>query len=67
MKVPNSVCWNITSQCNDNCLFCYRNRDSKEMDFEKQKIIVEKIADSGIRKVTLAGGEPLMVKFPHFK
>lgn len=62
MKMPNSVCWNITSQCNDNCLFCYRDRDSREMDFEKQKIIVEKIADSGIRKVTFAGGEPLMVK-----
>lgn len=61
MKMPNSVCWNITSRCNDNCLFCYRDRDSRDMDFERQKIIVEKIAGSGIRKVTFAGGEPLMV------
>lgn len=62
MKMPNSVCWNITSRCNDHCLFCYRDRDSGEVDFERQKIIVEKIAGSGIRKVTFAGGEPLMAK-----
>lgn len=62
MKMPNSVCWNITSRCNDNCLFCYRDRMSQELDFERQKKIIQKIAESGIRKVTFAGGEPLLVK-----
>lgn len=62
MKMPNSVCWNITSRCNDNCLFCYRDRMSQELDFERQRKIIQKIAESGIRKVTFAGGEPLLVK-----
>lgn len=62
MKMPNSVCWNITSRCNDKCLFCYRDRESKELNFDKQKKIIQKIAESGIRKVTFAGGEPLLVE-----
>lgn len=61
IKIPNSVCWNITNQCNDNCLFCYRDKISKDLDFDNQKIIIDKIALSGIRKLTFAGGEPLLI------
>lgn len=60
--MPNSVCWNITSRCNDNCLFCYRDKNSKELDFDKQKLIIEKVANSGICKISFTGGEPLMVE-----
>lgn len=61
IKIPNSVCWNITNQCNDNCLFCYRDKLSKDLDFNHQKIIIDKIALSKIRKLTFAGGEPLLI------
>jgi len=61
MKTPYSVCWNITSRCNDKCLFCYRERNSSELDFERQKRIIDRIARSGIYKVTYSGGEPLLV------
>lgn len=61
MKMPNSVCWNITKQCNDNCLFCYRDQISENLSFNSRKSIIEKIALSGIRKITFAGGEPLLV------
>lgn len=61
IKIPNSVCWNITNQCNDKCLFCYRDKISKDLDFNYQKIIIDKVALSGIRKITFAGGEPLLI------
>lgn len=58
---PNSVCWNITSKCNDCCAFCYREKNSCELDFDTQKKVIDKIADADIKKLTFAGGEPLLV------
>lgn len=62
MKMPNSTCWNITGKCNDNCLFCYRDKGEEELDFKSRLEVIEKIAASGIRKLTFAGGEPLLVQ-----
>ena len=64
-KIPNSTCWNITSRCNDKCQFCYREQNSKELSFEEQKRVIDKVVESGIRKLTFAGGEPLLI--PHLK
>lgn len=61
-KIPNSVCWNITSKCNDTCKFCYRDKNIQELSFEKQKQVIDQIAKSGIKKLTFAGGEPLLVE-----
>lgn len=61
MKMPNSVCWNITKECNDSCLFCYRDQDSENLSFDNRRIIIKKIALSGIQKLTFAGGEPLLL------
>lgn len=60
--MPNSACWNITKRCNENCLFCYRDQDSEEVDFDDKRRVINKVADSGIYKLTFAGGEPLLVK-----
>lgn len=61
MKMPNSVCWNITSRCNDNCLFCYRDKTSKDLCLDERKAVIDKIVLSGIKKLTFAGGEPLLL------
>ena len=61
-KMPNSVCWNITSRCNEKCKFCYRDRDSREVSFADKKKVIDRIAAAGIRKLTFAGGEPLLVE-----
>lgn len=61
MKMPNSVCWNITRRCNDNCEFCYRDQTSLDLDFENRKKVIDKVALSGIQKLTFAGGEPLLL------
>ena len=61
-KMPNSVCWNITSRCNEKCKFCYRDRDSREVSFADKKKVIDRIVAAGIRKLTFAGGEPLLVE-----
>lgn len=58
---PNSACWNITSRCNDFCKFCYREKNAKELSFEEQKKVLDKVAGAGIKKITFAGGEPLLI------
>lgn len=62
---PNSVCWNITSRCNDNCAFCYREQNCRELPVQKQKEVIDKVAQAGIRKITFAGGEPLLLPQIH--
>lgn len=65
MKKPNSVCWNITRRCNDKCKFCYRDQVSKDLTYEEHLKIIDTISSFGIKKLTFAGGEPLLV--PHIK
>lgn len=61
MDIPNSVCWNVTRKCNDNCLFCYRDLETKELNFDDQKKVIDQVAEANIYKLTFAGGEPLLV------
>lgn len=59
-KSPISVCWDITNQCNANCEFCFRPLVINEIGIEKKRLILSKIINSGIRKITFTGGEPLL-------
>lgn len=55
-----SVCWNITSRCNENCKFCYRILTEKESNIEKNKKILEVLAKLSIDKISWTGGEALL-------
>lgn len=55
-----SVCWNITSRCNENCKFCYRILTEKENDIEKNKKILEVLAKLSVDKISWTGGEALL-------
>lgn len=55
-----SVCWNITSRCNENCRFCYRILTEKENDIEKNKKILEVLAKLSVDKISWTGGEALL-------
>lgn len=55
-----SVCWNITSRCNENCKFCYRFLTEKENDIEKNKKILEILAKLSVNKISWTGGEALL-------
>ena len=55
-----SVCWNITSRCNENCKFCYRILTENENDIEKNKNILEILAKLSVDKISWTGGEALL-------
>lgn len=54
------VCWNITSRCNDNCSFCFRDRESKSISLESALKIIDNLCNSGIKHIAFSGGEPLL-------
>jgi len=62
-KGPVAVIWNITHFCNLKCRFCgWWNYDScfPELIFEEKSVVLDKIADSGVKYLSLCGGEPLI-------
>lgn len=61
-KKLKSVCWDITSKCNESCQFCYRNSLNKELSYEENKEILKKLIDFGVDKISFVGGEPLLYK-----
>ena len=58
-----TVCWNITSRCNENCQFCYRIICNKENTYEQNKKVLKALIDLKIEKITWTGGESLL--YPH--
>lgn len=60
--VPISVCWNITNMCNLSCGFCYKGLSSEMMSENVWQLVVDKLAGSGVKRLVLSGGEPLLVK-----
>lgn len=55
-----SVCWNITSRCNENCQFCYRLICNKENTYEQNKKILDALIALNVDKITWTGGECLL-------
>lgn len=54
------VCWNITARCNLACEFCHRFLNVKDLDFEENKKILEKLIHDGVKAITWTGGEALL-------
>ena len=58
------VRFSITSVCNMNCDYCHNegNHSIDELSIDNILLIVDKIMKYGVRRIGLAGGEPLMHK-----
>lgn len=69
INVPISVCWTITTHCNQNCDFCYAVKDIDSLNLDKNFKILKKLVDSGVKKISFVGGEPLIYSdlFPLIK
>ncbi|MFP3910100.1 MAG: GTP 3',8-cyclase MoaA [Archaeoglobaceae archaeon] len=55
----------ITNRCNLNCFYCHKEGETdpqEEMDIEDIKRICNVFYDSGVKKVKITGGEPLLRK-----
>ncbi len=56
----NRVCWDITSKCNEQCKFCFRNVESLDLSLSENISILNKLVSYGIKKITFTGGEALL-------
>lgn len=54
------VCWNITGRCNDNCSFCFRDKESKSISLENALRIIDNLNNSGVKHIAFSGGEALL-------
>ena len=63
-KLPNSINFHITQQCNYKCDFCFAKFDhnSYELSEIEQFELITELADSGCEKINFAGGEPTLVQ-----
>src|SRR5689334_14969452 len=55
------VCWLLTTKCNLSCPMCYRFQgDRHRLDLSSKRRVADRLARESVRKVTFAGGEPLL-------
>lgn len=66
-KVFETVSFHLVKPCNMGCLFCYATfqdmRVVEQLPLRDAMIIVEKLEDAGVKKITFAGGEPMLYKW----
>ncbi|MDP2907271.1 MAG: radical SAM protein [Nanoarchaeota archaeon] len=57
----NSIAFHITGKCNLDCIYCnQRNPKDNDMGFQEFCRLVDEAKKTGIREITLAGGEPFV-------
>lgn len=68
MSIFETVSFHITKPCNAKCKFCYATFDDmhvKMMTLKDARVVINKLSNAGVKKVTFAGGEPLL--FPYIQ
>ncbi len=64
-NVPLNMQFEVTYKCNNNCIFCYNQKQterSEELDTNSAKKIISNIKESGVLSLNFNGGEPLIRK-----
>lgn len=59
-----AVTLEVTKKCNHKCLFCYNAENTTSADVTKEQIdiVIKKLLEYGIERVTISGGEPYVVR-----
>lgn len=63
IPAPLSVCYKVTKQCNLSCGYCIASSSPKAnygLPTDKARILIEKIAKAGIKRLDITGGEPFI-------
>lgn len=65
-KFFETASFHIVKPCNMKCKFCYATFNDqkvlKQLPIEEVFIILQKLKDAGLEKITFAGGEPMLYK-----
>lgn len=68
-KMFETASFHIVKPCNMRCKFCYATfedmRVVNQLSLEEAIIILDKLKEAGLQKITFAGGEPLLYKWIH--
>ena len=71
MSAPMTVHYVYTHRCNLNCKHCYSKRaeNMPEMNYEQKLKLLDQVADMGVFKILIGGGEPFTCKefIPYLK
>lgn len=54
------LCWNITTHCNKNCRFCFRDTTTTDNNLEQNITVLNNLKKLDVTKITYAGGEPFL-------
>ncbi len=54
------LCWNVTTHCNKNCRFCFRDITTTENSVEQNLTVLNNFKKLDVTKITFAGGEPFL-------
>lgn len=70
IKSPLAVQFELTSGCNQRCIFCYNvwkgvcsKQDSITLSKDEQLKVIDKIIENEIFDIIFSGGEPLLIKW----
>lgn len=67
MKIFETASFHIVKPCNMKCKFCYATFEDmkvvKQLPKNEAFIILDKLKEAGLQKITFAGGEPLLYKW----
>ena len=66
LSAPVNITWEITHQCNLNCIHCLSSSSTEtpgELDFEDCVSVVDQLAELGVFEINFGGGEPLLKDF----
>lgn len=65
-KIFETVSFHMVKPCDFACKFCYATFDDfkvdKQLTLEECMLILEKLREAGVQKITFAGGEPMLYK-----
>ncbi len=63
LKSPLSVQWELTNNCNHQCIYCYKNtKQDNSFDESLTDKVINDLVDNNIFSLTLTGGEPFLKK-----
>jgi MoaA/NifB/PqqE/SkfB family radical SAM enzyme len=54
-----TIDYHVTSECNEECVYCWGPQGIEEVDTETAAAIVARIAECGARRIVFTGGDPL--------